>query len=525
MSSNGSSSRSNPNENGARENSPTQRSSLEIDTDHNSKTDESLVPTSREMTYFLSTTCLVWLLEPLMSLVDTTFVGWTQGGDGIVQLAAMALAVTLVDTLLYMTFFLAIATTNTVAELMANRQYRQLQETTSRLLGVAFCCGGLVSLATWTVGPVILRVVAGASGESTPELVMLAARYTWLRTLVAPLTVAGMVSQAFCLVTGHTHTVALAVLLASVLNVAGDALLTPSFGVLGAAVATAVSSGSSALLLLRQVYLQMKVWRIKETKVKTPNVDDEELELIPSADGTIWSMQEEPTQLRSRPLPLISLPDRESLSQLLRLSIPLAFNMWAEMGSYSAMTVRASEFGAVSLATQNILIAVFHCLACLADGLGQAAQAFLPASIYPRLQKGPFRQIFIMLLKVGLLSAIASAEIAHGLLSGSSSLLAKDEQIVAQLHLAAPFVVASLCLHPFSAIMEGVVIATRDFGNLVRTYIVTLFVFGTILIYCQSLQSVWGALVVWQFCRLSNFLFWRRNNEAKAVSPAMTIVQ
>jgi len=499
---------------------------------------DSRVPSFRTLGGFLSTTCLIWLSEPLLSLVDTTFVSFQKSG-AVAQLAAMGPATTFMDTVLYMTYFLAIATTNKLAEHLAAKDYRELQQWTSRLLGVAFACGGLVALATFAAGPSLLSKMAGASAATSPGIVPLATGYAQIRAAVAPLSVAGMVAQSLCLVTGQTKAVMASVGLASVLNIAGDALLTPIWGMHGASAATAVASSGAAILLLRQVYKQMKSWRKLEVEqqqaadkvvsiMSTP-VSDQGRDIrkwLETSNGTgaadtstvttSVSLQrpdesDQPQQHQLSPVPLVSFPDRKSLFGLVKLSLPLAFNMWAKMASYGALTVRATAFGAVPLAANSILVRVFYFLCCLADGLGQATQAYLPATLYPKFHKKSFRKVMLRLGAVAALAAVGGGQLAKSMLSpGGASFLARDAGIVAQLTAAAPYLAGCLALHPFITVMEGTVIAKREFGNLVKTYTITLALFAGVLSSCTNIAGVWQSLLFWQVSRLVNYVLWRK---------------
>jgi len=87
----------------------------------------SNVPSYKAILVFVFTTVLIWLTEPLLSLVDTTVVGRPPKFPRIsktmnihsipvhtVELASLGPATLLCDTLVYLTYFLAIATTNSV---------------------------------------------------------------------------------------------------------------------------------------------------------------------------------------------------------------------------------------------------------------------------------------------------------------------------------------------------------------------------------------------------------------------------
>jgi Na+-driven multidrug efflux pump len=575
-----------------------------------------LVPTFAKLSSFLATTCFLWLSEPLLALVDTTFVSWSQQGSDrlVVQLAAMGLATTYMDLLVYMMYFLAIATTTMIAELVALSNYRQLQISTSRLLGFAILCGSLVTAFTLLSARNWLLWLAGREYEDqAPDMVPLATAFVQIRALVAPLTVSGMVAHSFCLVTDHASTVAVAVLVSSATNVLLDVVLTPRYGMLGAACATACATSFSAAILLRRVCLQMRAWRVLEVKESTEDnatggvcvvvidqdnaaehhsgssdpdassgsYDSDEESLINDMVNAVNDPQHQQRQqqrgLLSRfesfadgsgakttkshalsttnsngsggtsaaasttaasygynkqPVPFLSLPDREALVQLLKLSLPLAFYMWAETASYASLTIAATEFGPVALAAQNVLMQVFHFLCCISESLAQAAQAFLPFTLYPRYHEPSFVEVLSRLCRVAAVVAVVGYQLSLMLLGGGGSgrlgLLQDtlDAPVAAQLRLAAPYLAACLCLHPFNAVIEGTVIATRDFSNIVKTYSVTLAVFGVLLKYhADNLPQVWRALFGWQLLRMFNYCCWRRRQPGTTVTTSTSSVE
>lgn len=216
-----------------------------------------LVPSYRKLLVFASTTFMIWLSEPLLSLVDTTVVGLTVP-NAVTQIASLGPATTFADSLLYSTYFLSIATTNLIAAALAVKDYRKLQQITSHVLAVAAILGAACTLFSFFLAPTLIAQMAGISG--TPELVDFAVRYTWIRSSVAMASVIGITMQSFCLATQDIKTPALAVVAASITNVCGDLLLR-KMGVIGAAMATAAASVVSAAILFWAVRNQLLQWR------------------------------------------------------------------------------------------------------------------------------------------------------------------------------------------------------------------------------------------------------------------------
>ena len=222
-----------------------------------------VVPSYKAILLFVSTTILIWLSEPLLSLVDTTVVG--QQSNAVMQMAALGPATMLIDSLVYLTYFLSIATTSTISKALAEKDTRKLQKTSSQIMGIATALGVLVTLIVYTVGKPLLTWMAGTS--ASPQLVALALEYSQIRCAVAPLSILGMVAQSICLACLDTRTPAIAVAVASVVNVVGDLYLVKvrGMGLAGAALATAAASVASTLVLLQQVKRKTGQWKTANT--------------------------------------------------------------------------------------------------------------------------------------------------------------------------------------------------------------------------------------------------------------------
>lgn len=247
------------------------------------------VPSYKSLLIFSLTTVIILLSEPLLSLVDTTMIGWTQSSSAVMQLASLGPATTLLDSLLYSTYGLSIATTNRIAaERAIPNNERQLQTTVSHVLGSSIVLGSLCTILCWGFAVPILTYMAGSSG--TPEVLYYASRYTYIRSAVSICAVSNVTLQSICLAQQDVKTPAMAVLVASVTNFIGDILLR-QYGVIGAAVATACASTGSALLLFRSVRKQFSSWQSKD-------------------------------QSHDVKIPIISLPDRAAAWKLFQLAGP-----------------------------------------------------------------------------------------------------------------------------------------------------------------------------------------------------------
>jgi hypothetical protein len=188
---------------------------------------DGLLPSYKRLIVFTATTILIWLSEPLLSLVDTAIVSLTASAkSGVVQIAALGPATTLFDSLIYTTYFLAMVTTNQLAPALASaakkesknknssndmnnnnnnnisnniyNPWQDLRQSTSHLLGLALVFGCIVSAITFTAGKSIIgQMVGGSLGAvEANAIIPLATTYATIRAAVAPFSVVGFVAQS-----------------------------------------------------------------------------------------------------------------------------------------------------------------------------------------------------------------------------------------------------------------------------------------------------------------------------------------
>lgn len=124
------------------------------------------LPTTRQLLKFYVPCLALWISGPLLSLVDTSFVGLSAASEGgATQLAALGPATTFIDGSLYLFAFLNVATTNLFASARAaaaasggksdgeGRPGEGVVRTAAR---TALYCGfGLMGLLLWVARPLI----------------------------------------------------------------------------------------------------------------------------------------------------------------------------------------------------------------------------------------------------------------------------------------------------------------------------------------------------------------------------------
>jgi Na+-driven multidrug efflux pump len=517
----------------------------DVETESNSK-----IASYSKLIIFISTTIIIWLSEPLLSLVDTTVVGKFAAAGGAVgaggvslqtlQLAALGPATMICDNLFYLVYFLAIAVTNQLASSANQKHSSSIQiKTTSHALGVASILGLMITLLIGSsYGSSILRFIIGDGGamvngvDMTTSLLFSSWDYAKIRGLFAPLTVMGMIAQAVCLATLDTKTPALAVVAASVINVVGDILLVAKWkmGLRGAAIATAAAGIGSSSILLYKTKKKMNSWRLNVLLQQERAVEEEEKKKSLNEMSSTTSSSTASTLTAKLPS-FVSLPDPKSFISLVKLAGPIFFVLLGKIICYSSMTLKASDFEMMSLATHNIMLRVFFFFCTFGDGFSLAAQSFLPQLLYgqdevdndsengndsdsdklktpTRENKYQAKKLLKRILLLASSMAVINSLLTKTIVQQCGTIFTNDVNILALLKSPRRvfYMAGGVFLHPLIMAFEGSLLATRDLGFLVGSYGVTMAALLSLLQFgTNSFTGVWKALFLFQAMRCTIF--------------------
>jgi Na+-driven multidrug efflux pump len=440
-----------------------------------------------------------------------------------------------------MTYFLAIATTNLISPALARKDWKQLRRSTSHFMGLALVFGSLVTTICFTMGRNIIQGIVGATtSPQHHQIIQFATQYAWIRAMVAPFAVVDFCAQSFCLACLDTKTPALAVAVASLVNIVGDLVLSPNFGIQGAAIATVLATVSSCAILVRQVRRKTNEWKILQENEEYFGTTSTQSE--PSPHDAVGNPPTRPTTrvvngaiefldppndnagkeetssnekmkkqaktilskaMVNRPvstdIPFFSLPDRQSLVDLLGLAGPIFFIMMLKIACYSLMTVQATRFGIIPLAAHNIMMRFFFFFACFGDSLSQASQTFFPQTT---LKTQLLKRLLYLSAGVGLTISLGS----HFILTRLGGYLIKETAILQTMATYAPYMASALFVHPLIMLMEGTILARRDLMVLMGMYVGTTAVHGGwVLNGATNLAGLWQAFLGFQSLRLIQF--------------------
>jgi Na+-driven multidrug efflux pump len=202
------------------------------------------------------------------------------------------------------------------------------------------------------------------------------------------------------------------------------------------------------------------------------------------------------------------------------------------------MTVRCTKFGVETLAVHSIMMRLFFFFACFGDSLSQVAQSFMPAVLFHNKSKvhpdpaingeciaslkeadvtkekriSDLTLMLRRLLVVGAWVGVLNSQISTMLIKYFGQYLTKDFVITSLMKKYCSYMGLSLLVHPFIMLLEGIVLANRDFRSLIVTYAITMGMHFTILSnFSNSFPAVWRTFFLFQCTRLSLYAYrvWR----------------
>jgi putative MATE family efflux protein len=269
--------------------------------------------------------------EPLYLLVDTAIVGHL----GTAQLAALAIAATVLTTLVSLCVFLTYGTTSQVARLHGAGDAARAGELAAQSLWLATAIGvALALLCLALAGPLV--TVFGNGGETAA----LAERYLRLSATGLPFALIALAGQGYLRGIEDLRTPLLVVVAAQVVNAVLEVWFVYGLdlGLDGSALGTVIAQGAMGAVF---------AWLL----LRTP------------ADA--------PAALRSR------RPRRALLAPLVRISGELFVRSAALLVAFATASAVIARIGATSLAAHQIAMGLFVFLALVLDAIAIAAQVLV----------------------------------------------------------------------------------------------------------------------------------------------------
>ena len=535
--------------------------------------DHVTAPSVGEIIRFAIPAVGVWLCSPLLSLIDTSTVGLM---SGTIQQAALNPATAVTDYAALLIAFLYTSTTNQVA---AARQKDANQSdspiTTKTLMGT-------IQLS-WVVGALFGAVLFGSAGNLVqamvgktyfnPAVVEAATRYVRIRALGMPAAAMIGTAQAACLGMKDAKSPLYVLIAAALVNLVGDLLFVPSShpwigGAAGAAWATTFSQYAAVLFFIKWLCSKPKTVNItgsimdflnkppsdKQADEASDKVEEDSPQrtvrttLTAAAQrvsrvgqGLFRRMKEgQPPKARAflhgrvKRRQFFGLPPRDALESVAPYFLPVTSTQLGRVSGYVAMShVISSSLGTLSMAAQQVIIALFYSFTPLVDSLSLTAQSFVPPlagaaanqkrAMALRKTIGNFAKVAVIM---GSLICLGCAGIP--LFARFST---QDAGVLALVRTVVPYLIGISGLHAFVCAFEGYLLGIKDLSFVGRMYGVWCFLLPAAMLQVKKaalagsktagLTSVWGIFLIYQMVRCASWtgrtLFLQRQTEKDAL--------
>ena len=398
--------------------------------------------------YALALPALLSLIaEPLVSMVDTIFVG---------RISTEALAALGVNTALFaMAFtiflFLAYGTTPMIAKSFANRELKETGLAISQALILALLLGVLSMFLLQMLAIPLLKLM-GTSQDFMAEALV----YLRIRSLSGPALLVIMASNGIFRGFQNTRTPLLVGIVLSLINLVLDALFILVFhwGIAGAAFATLIAQYFGAALFLYYLFAER---------------------------GRHFELPDR-------------LPELESYLPFLKVAWELILRSVALIFTLSLASAVATRLGAQQVAAHQILNQIIMLSALSVDALAVAAHAMIPKYV-GQGDWGMARALSQRLLQLGLAFGGLLALLLLALSPFIPSTFSQDTSIYPFIHLGLLFLIIGLPLNALLFVWDGIFMGLEAFNFLAIAMLISAALAIGVLLLVIPLQ--WGYLGVW----------------------------
>ena len=381
--------------------------------------------------------------EPLYLLVDTAIVGHL----GTRQLAALAIAATLLTTLVSLCIFLTYGTTAQVARLHGAGDEERAGRLAAQALWLASGLGILLALACLLLADPLVALLGGRG-----ETAALAARYVRISAAGLPPALIALAGQGYLRGVGDLRTPLAIVVVAQLVNVVLELWFVYGLGwgldgsAAGTVVAQAAMGAAFALLLLR-----------------------------PPAGSR--------------------RPQRALLAPLARVSGDLFVRSAALLGAFATASAVVARIGETSLGAHQIAMNLFTFLALVLDAIAIAAQVLVGRALGSG-DAGGARELALRTIGWSLVVGCAFAAVLLALAGALPRAFTSDPAVVERAHAIWPMLALMQPLAAAVFALDGVLIGAGDSRYLAGSML--LAGLGAYLpIALLALALGWGVTGVW----------------------------
>lgn len=460
------------------------------------------LPTFAQFRKFAIPCLALWVAGPLLSLVDTSFIGLSGSADkSAQQLAALGPATTFFDGATYLFMFLNVATTNLYSSARAQTGDKspKTESVVRTAANVAFRCGVGLMLFLLAFSKPLLKLYVGEKAASTPGLLQSACDYVNIRALSMPTSLVLGVVQAALLGSQDSVTPLIAIVYSTICNIIGDFVLVNrlKMGLQGAAIATTVAQYAATAALI--VSARRKL-------------------------------------VRDRNLGILSKPAGGEVTarSFLGFAAPVLTLILGKLAAFGFMTHSAAALPGqpTPLAVHQIILSLLFFCSPFLEVISQTAQTFLPPFLAPPLEHvekmkkkdssyiakrdsslSPWyncaQKVATQLLGLGLVAATVVASTASLIPAHFGNLITQDTTVQQAVQPLAKYLWLGTFFWAPTAVGEGVLLARRELNFLASVYLVSTALLPPALLRIKSRQGdvsqVWACFAVFQIFRASCF--------------------
>ena len=124
------------------------------------------IPSYSRLLSFGGPTLAIWLLQPILSLIDSVAVGLST--TSIAELAAIGPGIVWIDSTSYLCQFIGIATTNLYAVALGEKDESKARKILSHATIVSIFMGVFLTIIQYTFSKPMITIISGTSQEIVP---------------------------------------------------------------------------------------------------------------------------------------------------------------------------------------------------------------------------------------------------------------------------------------------------------------------------------------------------------------------
>lgn len=314
------------------------------------------IPSTRELLTFGLPTLGVWLLQPVLSLIDSLVIGRSKSLNSVAELAALGPGISWCDSTAYLFQFMGMATTILMNKGFVSNDPTELDRSVSHAIITSLVFGAILSVLQFSLSTQAVSALAGSSYEIIP----LAVKYARIRSFGGIFAVPTIVAQSAFLATKDASTPLIAVLFGASFNIIGDIILVSYLnqGIGGAAIATFLAQAAGCLYLLVAGIIRIG---------KHKNI----------------SILRDFSKFKN----MVTIPTIKDALQFLTFCGPLFFVLLVKTVLWSYTTYASSLSGTFNVAAHQIVLNFFLLCCVFGDVISQMSQTYLPPFLRAHLSK------------------------------------------------------------------------------------------------------------------------------------------